>query len=53
MADPGYSVEGGANPTGSSPDVQRGHFSAKTYAKTKQENWVPLGGGLDPPLVVL
>ena len=42
MADPGFPVGGGAN-------LQRIHFSAKTYAKTKEID--PVGGApLDPPM---
>ena len=36
VADPGFPVGGGA-------DLRRGHFSAKTYAKTKELD--PVGGG--------
>ena len=36
VADPGFPVGGGAN-------LQRVHFSAKTYAKTKEID--PVGGG--------
>ena len=42
VADPGFPVGGGAEPLGG-VDLQRGCFSAKTYAKMKELD--PVGGG--------
>ena len=43
VADPEFPVgEGGAKPLGGA-DLQRGHFSAKRYVKTKELD--PVGGG--------
>ena len=41
---------GGADPLGGGANLQCIHFSAKTYAKTKEMD--PVGGGrpLDPPM---
>ena len=41
MGDPGFPI-GGAEPLGGA-NLQRGHFSAKMYAKTKELD--PVGGG--------
>ena len=57
VADPGFPVGGGAEPLGGGADLQRGCFSVKTYAKTKELD--PVGGGarrrrpppLDPPMI--
>ena len=56
VADPGFPVGGGANPLGGA-NLQSVHFSAKTYAKTKEMD--PVGGGhvpavppLDPPIIL-
>ena len=57
VADPGFPV-GGRRPVGGGTNLQRVHFLAKTYAKTKEMD--PVGGGgacagsapLDPPMVI-
>ena len=42
VTDPGFPVGGGAGPLGGGTDLQHVHFSAKTYAKTKEID--PVGG---------
>ena len=54
--DPGFSVGGGMDPFWGGFGLQRGYFSVKMYAKTKELG--PVGGGgactdtppLDPPM---
>ena len=50
LVDPGFPV-GGCGPIMGGMDLQRGHFSLKMYAKTKELG--PVGGRarpLDPPM---
>ena len=44
-ADPGFPVEDGGAPTliGGGTNLRHGHFSVKTYVKTKE--FGPVGGG--------
>ena len=58
MADPGFPFGVGADPLGGA-DLQRIHFSAKMYAKTKEMD--PVGGvhaggtppPPDPPMIIM
>ena len=56
---PGFSVGGGVNPFSGGFGLQRGHFSVKMYAKTKELGPVGGGGGhapaclLDPPVCMV
>ena len=42
-ANPGFPIGGAADPFGGGTDLRCGHFSAETYAKTKELG--PVGGG--------